>query len=516
MKKLLLFLICLTAAAHAQFYSNTVVNSRGNPIAGVTITVCAYAQAGPNCASHPTIYSDLNQTVPCAANTTGCNLTNGKGNFLFSIPSGTYCYQVSGSTISDSTCYVFTVGGGAGGAVTGTGSNGFIPLWTGSTSQGTSDIQQSKTSSLDTWTWGSPVGGHACQWFNDNAGDPLTVNCAGDNVAIMDSTLLVGVADYNSTTNGVGIQNSSGNMSLTDGTSGTFFSFGAAPNVSIQSNVGSCGNNVSNFDTLCSTSSGLKYSIGTGSFVFIPQLAGDFGGTAASPAVAKIQGTSVSGTTGTTNVVMSSAPTINNITLTGTVTAPSGSIATADITPGSNGQCLITSGGVSTFGSCSGTAGEQALNINTSTVTVNAATTGAQNLQSYTTTAGVFNGLKHTFRVTGFGVATPSSNATTETFNTTFGGQTIGASIVVVTGSTSTFSWKSETTCYVTATGATGSALCETEGLVAGTPYGPTIQTFSSNIDFTAANTFQQTVTFSTSSASNIGTENALLVEQIF
>src|SRR5438552_10569632 len=106
MKKLILVLLlfpCLLRGQGAQF-STIVLNSRGNPAAGATITVCTSSATlistivdlSPGCTPQATIYTSpslsIQQTNPFQA--------DGFGNVTFYTPPGTYTYSIGGSSVT--------------------------------------------------------------------------------------------------------------------------------------------------------------------------------------------------------------------------------------------------------------------------------------------------------------------------------------------------------------------------------------------------------------------------------
>jgi hypothetical protein len=84
----------IVAPAHAQGTrkDDIVFNSRGIPLAGATIRVCAMPATGQPCAPLALIYSDAALTQALANPTT----TDGLGNYFFYAAPGKYEIEVSG------------------------------------------------------------------------------------------------------------------------------------------------------------------------------------------------------------------------------------------------------------------------------------------------------------------------------------------------------------------------------------------------------------------------------------
>src|SRR5271170_4991688 len=74
-----------------------VFNSRGIPLAGATVRVCAMPASGQPCAPLALIYSDVGLTQALANPTT----TDGMGNYFFYAAPGKYEIEISGPSITD-------------------------------------------------------------------------------------------------------------------------------------------------------------------------------------------------------------------------------------------------------------------------------------------------------------------------------------------------------------------------------------------------------------------------------
>jgi len=193
-----------------------------------------------------------------------------------------------------------------------------------------------------------------------------------------------------------------------------------------------------------------------------------------------------------------------------------------DITPGTNGQCINTTGGVSVWGACAGTAGVQTTATpNTAGATVAGNTTASQVLLGQSFGAGTLNTLGSTFRLEGYG--------TYNAVNTT---ETVAISIVklagdvitglsVVPGTTgSDLSWHIIVTCTTTTTGAAGVLTCPTSGEITRSAGGtvtvvPYAAATITGVDLTGANTFSIAASFTTASVSNSASQAYLLALRI-
>lgn len=181
-----------------------------------------------------------------------------------------------------------------------------------------------------------------------------------------------------------------------------------------------------------------------------------------------------------------------------------------DITSGTNGQCIITSGGASIWGSCAGTAGVQTLCASATQTTVNASTTNEQVINTCAISAGQLNVLNRHFRISAFENITPvSGNGTlrvdigsiqSTTQTQTQGAGTINVSFVL--------------TCGVQATGVGGQIECQGTTINssgAAAMFGPT----NAAIDLTAGFNITTTGQFTGSSASNTAGTHTFVVEQL-
>src|SRR6185312_2388104 len=86
--------------------SIVITNSLGRPLGGVNVEICTTASASnPACAAAASIYSDIGLTTPIACSSSACLTTDSLGRVptFFATP-GTYCYTVSGSYITDTSC----------------------------------------------------------------------------------------------------------------------------------------------------------------------------------------------------------------------------------------------------------------------------------------------------------------------------------------------------------------------------------------------------------------------------
>src|SRR6266568_639485 len=84
--------------AHAQGSrkDDIVFNSRGTPLAGATVRVCAMPASGQPCTPVALIYSDVALTQALANPTT----TDGLGNYFFYAAPGKYEIEISGPSIT--------------------------------------------------------------------------------------------------------------------------------------------------------------------------------------------------------------------------------------------------------------------------------------------------------------------------------------------------------------------------------------------------------------------------------
>src|SRR5437660_11253097 len=85
-----------TAHAQGSRKDDIVFNSRGIPLAGATVRVCAMPASGQPCTPLALIYSDVALTQALANPTT----TDGLGNYFFYAAPGKYMIEVSGPGIT--------------------------------------------------------------------------------------------------------------------------------------------------------------------------------------------------------------------------------------------------------------------------------------------------------------------------------------------------------------------------------------------------------------------------------
>lgn len=218
---------------------------------------------------------------------------------------------------------------------------------------------------------------------------------------------------------------------------------------------------------------------------------------------------------GTTDSQTLSNKTIPSPAITGTASG-NGTLPIGMVVPGTNGQCVITTGGASAWGTCAGLTAPQ---INTTTVSVSGNTSSAQNLQSVTFSAGVFNSVNKMFTVDWGGIFNAVNNSELVNFSLNIGPSgTSGGLIVVPTVAATTYSWSIHAVCVVTTTGATGVISCNMSGTAAQANAPSSAQVLGkfnvsstpANVDLTSALTLQGTVTFGTASASNTASSQLL------
>jgi trimeric autotransporter adhesin len=238
-------------------------------LAGASISFAALTFTGTNITGDSNSALDATGTIQIGTSQ-ATGITIGKSSITTTIPgtltitslssSGNPCLSVSsGGTVATTTC---GSGGGSATTIDGITSSTFNFLASGT------GLSVSSSSNPNTiiYTWTNP-------------GYVLT---SGNNT-------WTGVQTFNATTTFLGpiVESSTGagSVQLTEGT---------CPS-------GSSGN-----DILCADSSlhALKSSLNGSSYAAIPQLAGDLGGTAASPAVVGLQGRAVSSTAPSTNQVL--------------------------------------------------------------------------------------------------------------------------------------------------------------------------------------------------------------------
>lgn len=201
-------------------------------------------------------------------------------------------------------------------------------------------------------------------------------------------------------------------------------------------------------------------------------------------------------------------------------------LAVGNLSPGSNGQCVNTSGSAAVWGSCAGTAGVQTVFTNPNGGVANTATTNVQTIETFSPgfAAGALNTLGKTFRLTNTGAYTVLNSSQLITFGLSVQGGTILQPTVTISaaqlGGVSggyTLEW----ICMVTATGSSGILKCGAVGTLGGAggttdfPLGvPSNLATSANL--TTALGLATTVQFGiTASASNTVSESWMLVEQL-
>src|SRR5216683_7961738 len=86
----------LDARAQGSRKDDIVFNSRGTPLAGATVRVCAMPASGQPCMPLALIYSDAGLTQALANPTT----TDGLGNYFFYATPGKYEIEISGPAIT--------------------------------------------------------------------------------------------------------------------------------------------------------------------------------------------------------------------------------------------------------------------------------------------------------------------------------------------------------------------------------------------------------------------------------
>lgn len=227
----------------------------------------------------------------------------------------------------------------------------------------------------------------------------------------------------------------------------------------------------------------------------------------------------------TTSVLHGNAagnPSFSKVDLTNDTT---NSLPVGSIAPGTNGQCINTSGAASVWGSCAGTAGVQvpSSGVNFTGVTVNAATAALQQMQSFSFAGGALNSINKTFRLISYGILTPVN--TTESISLgirlTTGAGTVDDTLNFTPSSTSLQSWRIFYICSTVTTGATGSVICTLESfdLIGGNGAIQQQALLSpgthANRDLTGTVSVATEVSFSTASGSNTATSSYLVVEQL-
>jgi len=168
---------------------------------------------------------------------------------------------------------------------------------------------------------------------------------------------------------------------------------------------------------------------------------------------------------------------------------------------------------------------ESSVSINVTPVTVNANTTGDQNLMSGSITAGLLNSVGKTFRIFIAGVySTPIASTATITIKVKLGALTLfSATSSANPGTVTNNSWNANI--YITTQTAGAAAAFECHGNMVidlGATPGVADATFSDTntatvgtLDSTAAQTLQTTVAFSAGSTSNSSTQRQQLIEAV-
>jgi len=188
--------------------------------------------------------------------------------------------------------------------------------------------------------------------------------------------------------------------------------------------------------------------------------------------------------------------------LTGTPTAPTAALGTATTQ-------LASTAFVANF--------SHLLNSDATVFTANAATTAAQNLNSYTIAAGLENTAAKKFRFSTWGTLTTATSGVTSAINWIIGGVSAGETNPYSSGTTSA-NWRADADCITSSTGATGTLRCllTTEYGIGST--GPNVrETIYSTItvDFTGTLAIQPQVIFNSSSTSNNMTQYEVSVMQL-
>src|SRR5437016_4693334 len=108
-----LFLFSVVLHAQGAGYHDKVLDFRGRPLAGRTVTVCSVtATVGLSGSCTPVVntFTNVTLTAPAGGNTTV--LTDRAGYFQFYLPPNNYCYTVTGVArlrIRGNTCYPFSI-----------------------------------------------------------------------------------------------------------------------------------------------------------------------------------------------------------------------------------------------------------------------------------------------------------------------------------------------------------------------------------------------------------------------
>lgn len=168
---------------------------------------------------------------------------------------------------------------------------------------------------------------------------------------------------------------------------------------------------------------------------------------------------------------------------------------------------------------------ESSVSINVTPVTVNANTTGDQNLISSSITAGLLNSVGKTLRLFVAGVySTPIASTATITIKVKLGAVTLfTATSSANPGTVTNNSWNANIYVTTQTAGATASFECHGNLVIdLGATPGVADATFSDTniatvgtVDSTVIQTLQTTITFSAGSTSNSATQRQQLVESV-
>jgi hypothetical protein len=190
----------------------------------------------------------------------------------------------------------------------------------------------------------------------------------------------------------------------------------------------------------------------------------------------------------------------------------------AQIAPGTNGQCVLTSAGASTWGSCAGTAGVQTLNVNTTPVTVNASTTSPQTMMSYPVIGGTLNSLTKSFRARATGIWTPLNTSESVTISMALGSVTISTQSFSATNA-SVGQFYFDILCSVSTAGASGILRCTGANVATNGGFPSFADAGGSGgvgpVDLTVNEALTVQISFTTASATNTATQRHMVVEQL-
>jgi hypothetical protein len=131
-----------------------VTNSLGRSLGGVSVEVCTTASVtSPVCTAPASIYSDTALSVPIACTgPTTCLTTDSLGQVpSFFVAPGYYCYTVSGSYITDTSCKLIVIYAAAAGNAALTGSNNIFTA--NNTFGGTSTVFSGTAVTFPPATW---------------------------------------------------------------------------------------------------------------------------------------------------------------------------------------------------------------------------------------------------------------------------------------------------------------------------------------------------------------------------